>query len=295
MRARRAVASIILAAVCGAAYAEGAAVGRLEFSPPSFVPGELVTAYATLDPQGARWAEAAPGPITVDAGENGPSVLSVAMEKRSGDPVLVVRFAAWRAGPGFLPAMSVGGLAVPRIRFDCGSALAGGDLRSPDPLPQLDPPGLYARLYLLGGALLVAAVVGIGAVAKAAPWFRALAAKRAFSLARRQFDESLKRIAGVEPEATAWAELCSAVRRFVGLRAGGDWNALTASEVEALPDDAAPGGVRADVAALLADGDAIRFARMRGSSLAEGVGLAASIADRLDEACIAAAGEGKAS
>lgn len=295
IRFRRALASILLAAACGVPYAEGPAVGRVEFEPPSFVPGEPVTAYATLDPRGASWSEAEPGDVAADEGDAGPNVLSAAMEKRSGSPVLVVRFVAWRAGPGFLPEMSVGGLAVPRIRFECGSALADGDLRPPEPLPQLDPPGLYARLYLLGGALLVAAVVGVGAATRAAPWFRALAEKRAFALARREFDESLARIARMEPETAAWAALCSAVRRFVGLRSGVDWDALTASEVESLPDDAAPGGVRGDVALLLANGDSVRFARRRASSIAEGVGLAASIACRLDEACRAAAEPRKAS
>jgi hypothetical protein len=276
----------LIAAVCVIASAEGVSTGRVEFVPASFVPGQLVTLYATLDPGDARWAEATPGAVSVDAGENGPSVLSVAMEKRSGAPLLVVRFVAWRAGPGFLPAMTVGGLESPRIRFECVSALADGDLRSPEPLPQLEPPGLYARLYLLGGALLVVIVAGLAAATKAAPWFRALAAKRAFAAARREFDESLAMIAGIGSQTAAWAELCSVVRRFVGLRSGKDWSALTASEVESLPEDAAPGGVLGDVASILATGDAVRFAGRRDSPIGAGVSLAGSIADRLDEACL---------
>jgi len=283
------LASLYLSGAVGVSSADGSIVDPVEFSPPAFVPGEVVTAYVRLDPGAARWSEASQVSGFSDAGEDGPSVLSAALESRKGAPLLVVRFSAWRAGPGFLPEFSIGGLDIPRLRFECGSALAAGDLRAPEALPQLDYPGLYTRLYLIGGALLVSVVVGLAAVAKAIPWLRALRSRWAFTRARKEFDELLDRLAAGGQGPAAWAELCHGVRRFSGLRAGLDLGAMTASEVLALPEGAIPGDVGLDVAALLAAGDAVRFAGNRDRQLGGSVEQARLIAARIDEAVVAAA------
>ncbi|MBU0928491.1 MAG: hypothetical protein KKA67_12135, partial [Spirochaetes bacterium] len=152
MRPLLALSLVALASVVapGSASAQGAVVGAVEFSPATFAPGEAVTAYAALDPGASPWfAESIvsrvdsggePGGPDGGLSDDAPRVLSAAVEKRSGRPVLVVRFAAWRAGPGFLPEMKLGGLSIPRIRFDCSSVLAAADARAPEPFPQLDPP-----------------------------------------------------------------------------------------------------------------------------------------------------------
>lgn len=268
--------------------AEGLIVGPVEFSPSSFVPGEVVTAVALLDPGAAPWTEETVSAGFPETSEVDPHVLSATLRARRGAPLLVVRFVAWQPGPGALPNVVVGGLEIPRIRFDCGSALQDGNRAAPEPLPQLNRPGLYARLYALGGMLLVAVLGGLAVAARAAPWFKALKARRAFALVRREFDEMLTRLGTAGSGPAAWTELCAGLRRFAGLRSGTDLSAMTASEVSALPEDAIPGGAVGDIAGLLAMGDDVRFAGTLTAGLSEAVSAARSIAARVDEALLRA-------
>jgi len=67
---------------------------------------------------------------------------------------------------------------------------------------------------------------------------------------------------------------------------------LTASEVGVLPADSIPGGVIGDVATVLVSGDAVRFAGDGNQRLQAGIDAARSIADRIDEACLAASASG---
>jgi len=184
--------------------------------------------------------------------------------------------------------MAVGGLDIPRIRFECGSILADGDFSAPEPMPQLDLPGLYTRIYVLAGLLLVAVIAGVAAVTKGAPWLRAFKARRAFARARREFDELLDRLATAAAGPEVWAELCAGLRSFAGLRIGTDLCAMTASEVMALPAGTVPGDAGGDLAGILAMGDEARFAGKHELRPGAGVELARSVANRIDEALPAA-------
>lgn len=277
----------------GAAPTYGSGIGQPEFFPVRFLPGQTVTLLARIETGGADFgAEAMSGGFP-DSGASGPVIVSAVIEKRREGPFLVIKFVPWKAGPGFLPAFSLGGFSVPRLRFECDSALAEGDLSAPEPLPQLEYPGLYARIYVAAGLALVALVGLLGFAGKALPWLRTLKARRAFSKARKDFDELLDRLGGRDSAAddtAAWAELCSGARRFAGLRAGSELEALTASELAALPPDLVPGGARDGLALLVAAGDSARFAGLRGLGLDEWLRAARQMAESIDEACAAGAG-----
>jgi hypothetical protein len=289
MRSRRpGVAAILVACclvVCQAVAAGPATPGPPEFEPATFVPGDVVTLYSRLEAGAATWRVETVSSGFVEPPGREPQILSAAIEKRSGAPLLVVRFVPWRPGTGQLPELTVGGLEIPRIRFECGSALSGGDSSPPRPMPQLDPPGLYARLYAIGGAFIVAVLAAVIAVTKAVPWLRSMLWRWSFAAARRDLDDMLARLAGGAGGPDAWAELCSGLRRFVGLRSLADWMPLTPSEISLLPGDATPGGVGQDAAILLSMGDEARFAGGPGLDIRAGVETARSIADRLDAAC----------
>lgn len=286
-RARLLVALIALAvqmAVTVPVSSQGVIVGATEFSPPEFLPGEAVTAVAMLDPGALPWSPATLETGLTEDGESAAQVLSVALEKRKGSPALVVRFVAWRAGPGYLPETTIGGLEIPRIRFECWSALAEGNFKAPEPMPQLNLPGLYPRIYALAGLLLVAAIAGVTVMTKATPWFRAFMARKAYLRARREFDELLDRLGAAAAGPAAWAALCAGLRAFAGLRAGIDLSAMTASEVLSLPAGAVPGNAAVDLAGILAMGDEARFAGRTDVKIEAGIGMARSVADRIDEA-----------
>lgn len=293
MRCLRVLIALAVQAAVFVVVAWGGVPGSVEFSPPTFVPGEVVTVVSMIDPGTSPWHAGSIESGLPDSGDSGPQVLSVALEARKGSPLLVVRFIAWRAGPGYLPEMSVGGLEIPRIRFECQSALMDGNFEAPEPLPQLDLPGLYTRIYVLAGLLLVAVLAGIAAVTKVTPWFKAWKARRAYARARREFDELLDRLASMAAVPAAWAELCAGLRNFAGLRAGIDLSAMTATEVLALPADAVPGGAGGDLAAILAMGDEARFSGRRDMRPGTGVALARAVADRIDEALLAARAPGR--
>ncbi len=293
MRCLRVLIAFAVQAAVLSAASWGDVPGSVEFSPPTFVPGEVVTVVSMLDPGTSPWQAGLLEAGLPDSGDSGPQVLSVALEARRGSPLLVVRFIAWRAGPGYLPEMSVGGLDIPRIRFDCQSTLMDGNFKAPEPLPQLDLPGLYTRIYVLAGLLLLSALAGIAAITKLTPWFKAYKARRAYARARREFDELLDRLAVAVAEPAAWAELCTGLRNFAGLRAGIDLSAMTAAEVLALPADSVPGNTGGDLAAILAMGDEARFSGRRDMRPGAGVALARSMADRIDEALLAAQAPGR--
>lgn len=299
----RAALAIVLLAVAPAtaradaagASAPEAVIVRVEYDPPTFYPGQAALAYATLDPGTASWGEAvlAVVPGREDGADDGAEgddeagppeveVLSARLERRGGQPVLIVRFVPWTAGRGRIPGMELGGLSVPGLRFDCASALTS--LSPPVPMPQLEPPGLRLRLYLAGGVVLVALLVGLAAAFRAAPWFGAIKARWAAARSRREFDDILESIGSLKPETAAWAALCAAVRRFVGIRTGVDWSAMTASEIALSPEGPVPGPTRDAAAAILSSGDAARFAGLAEASLADAVVAARAVADRLDEA-----------
>jgi len=292
-RLRLLLALVFLAGSAVIASAQGVVTGMPEFSPPVFVPGEAVTVIAMVDPGTLPWTVATIPTGFTEAGESGPQVLSVALENRKGSPLLVVRFIAWRAGPGYLPAITIGGLDMPRIRFDCQSTLTEGNFEAPEPMPQLDMPGLYTKLYVLAGLLLVAALAGIAAVTKVAPWFRAFKARRAYARARREFDELLDRLDKASAGPAAWAALCAGLRTFAGLRMDADLSAMTASEVLRLPAGTVPGDACGDLAGILAMGDEARFAGNRDLQPASGIRLARALADRIDSAPLAAGAPGR--
>lgn len=282
---------LLLAALAPESHAEGAAlavVESIETSPAVFVPGDTVTLYARLAAPAGAWRPerleyavlardeaASPAPPALE-----PVVLAATLENDGGRPRLVVRFIPWAAGELALPELAIGGLLVPRLNLRCASALASGDARPPVALPQLDPPGLFTRLYLISGLVLVLALAGAVLGLKALPAFQAFRARRAFARARRDFDEAIAGLSGCEP--AAWAALSTALRRFSGLRADLDLLPLTPGEVLALDPGALPGETRDELADLLARGDEVRYGARRDIDVAAAVASALALADRMD-------------
>jgi hypothetical protein len=204
--------------------------------------------------------------------------------ERSGAPLLVVRFVAWETGQGSIPSMTVGGLVTPSFQYSCSSALAEGGTEPPLPIGQLDPPGLFPRLYLIGGLALVSVIgLAIGA-ARFIPWLRLLKARRIFMKVRREYDELLDRLEREKGGPAAWAELCTGLRAFLSRRTGLDWRALTSVEAAGLPIDSVPGEVQPAAATILSMGDEARFAGRLDVDLGLALVTARTIGDRIDAA-----------
>ena len=259
-------------------------VTGLEFDPPDFVPGDRVSLVARFDPAGLPWDDARVAAGFPDPGETGPTILSAAVERRSGAPVLVVVFIPWQAGRGQVPALSVGGLAFPALPYGAGSAL-GADLSAPVARPQLEPPGLRFRVYMVTGLLLSIAVAALVFVSAVLPWFRRLMARWGFARIRREFDARLALLDGYSgAREEAWALLCSSLRWVLEARTALPWLSMTPAEAAAVRDASISPELVAQSSRVLLEGDQVRFAGRQDADLHSGLSGARNIADRLDQA-----------
>jgi hypothetical protein len=259
-------------------------ITAMEFDPPDFVPGDSVRLVAQFDPAGLSWEDAREVSGFPDPGETGPTVLSVALERRSGAPVLVVVFIPWKAGRGQLPAMSVGGLVFPAMYFEASSAL-GPDLAAPVAKPQLEPPGLRLRVYVATGLLLSIVVSALVFMSAVLPWLRKLMARWGFARIRREFDARLALLeGGAVAIDDAWALLCSSLRWFLEARTSLPWLSMTPAEAAAVQDVSIGSELVMETSRILHVGDEVRFAGRQDADLVSGLSCARSIADRLDQA-----------
>ena len=276
-----ALLALCLALVCSVS-AELRVTG-LEFDPPDFVPGDKVSLVARFDPGGLPWNDARELGGFPEPEEAGPTVLSAAVERRSGAPVLVVVFIPWKAGRGQLPPLNVGGLVFAAIAYEAKSAL-GADLTAPKAKPQLEPPGLRFRVYVATGLLLAVLVGVLVFVSAVLPWFRRLMGRWAFNRIRQEFDA---RLALLEGDAvamdTGWAMLCSSLRWFLEARTALPWLSMTPVEAGAVQDAAIGSELVSESALILLEGDEVRFAGKLNADLSSGLSAAKSIADRLDQ------------
>lgn len=269
--------------------APAAAVGLPEFQPKSFVPGQAVTAYVLLDAAGASWHEESLTPSQPKpSGNDAQDLLSVSIKVRSGMPLLAVRFIAWRPGRGQLPSVTVGGLVTPGVPFSCGTALADGNDAPPVAMGQLEPEDARLKIYLSGGAVLALGVALFAAASNLGPALRALKERRAFAAARKDIDRVIAELSGSPGRPEDWSALCASLRRFVGIRTGIDWIAITSGEAKALPQDAIPGMTQPEASEVLAMGDRARFAVEFGEDFGKALTLAGSVAARIDDAVLKA-------
>jgi hypothetical protein len=256
----------------------------MEFDPPDFVPGDKVRLVARFDPADLPWDEIQVTTGLPDPGEAGPTVLSVAVERQAGAPVLVVVFIPWNAGRGLVPAILVGGLEFPPMPYEAASSL-GTDRAAPVVRPQLEPPGLRVRVYVAAGLLLSVVVLVLVFVSAVLPWFRRLLARWGFARIRRDFEARLALLDGdaIAP-ADAWALLCSTLRWFLEARTTLPWLSMTPAEAMVVQDASIGPELVAEVSHILLEGDGVRFAGIQGADLAAGLARARSIADKLDQA-----------
>jgi hypothetical protein len=255
----------------------------MEFDPPDFVPGDQVRLVARFDPEGQPWNDTRHGEGFPEPGEGDPTVLSAALERRSGMPVLLVEFIPWKSGRGHLPALKVGGLVFPVLPFEAKSAL-GTDLSAPVARTQLEPPGLRLRVYVAAGLLLSILVSVLVFISAVLPWFRRLMSRWAFNRIRREFDARLALLDGntVAVDA-AWALLCSSLRWFLEARTALPWLSLTPTEAGAVRDASIGSELVAEASLILLEGDEVRFAGRQNADLGSSLACARSIADRLDQ------------
>jgi hypothetical protein len=239
----------------------------LKYLPSRYSPGEEVFAQALLLPEGVEELspfDYMPGAGLPDQGEEAdPETRELRLAKTPEGWLLSLRFVPWSPGTGSVPSIRLGGIRIPSFPYSAGSILES-DAREPSPpRRQRDPPGTALYLYALAGILIVIMLGAMAVAAYLVPAARALIARRRSAQAFKRFSTSLEFLeaeAESAKPAIFFAALSRAFRLYIASRALPDFSALTAPEIEELPETALPAPATKDkAAAFIAHADKLRY------------------------------------
>ncbi len=246
----------------------------LSYLPVRYSSGEEVIVQALLRPEGGERLVA----LDLKRGENlrdqgdeaDPELRELRVSKAAAGWTISWRFVPWSPGSGVIPAMRVKGMSLPSISFSAPSLLGPDDRDPSPPRRQRDPPGTVLYLYGLVGLLLLLVLGGAGTAAYLVPAARALLARRRAALAFKRFAKSLDYLAAEADQAEPayfFAALSRAFRLYLGTRVLPEAPALTAVEIETLPEEAFPApATKEKAAALVALADKVRYGGDFGAS-----------------------------
>jgi hypothetical protein len=302
--------ALALSAAGGPAPAATLDAASLSYLPLHYYAGDEVLIVARVLPEkGERLAELdlRPGEgLPSRSGEADPEIRALKLSKSSGSWTIEARFVPWSPGPGSLAESKIGGIRIPALPYAALSLLGPEDRDPTPPRPQRQLPGAALFLYGSAGAIAILALLAAAFFLYLLPAARSLLARRREERIFKRLDKSLDylaREAGAAEDAAFFAALVRALRLYLAARFLPAAPALTASELEALPDEAFPApATRRRTAALVALADRRRFggeaaapaeaAGADASAPASAAGRGATLAAAVEEArAIAAANE----
>lgn len=239
----------------------------LSYLPVRYSSGEEVIVQALLRPEGGERLVALDLKRGVNlrdqSDEADPELRELRVSKSAAGWTLSWRFVSWSPGPGVIPAIRARGISIPAISYSSLSLLGPEDRDPSPPRRQRNPPGTALYLYGLVGFLLLLALGISGTAAYLIPASRALLARRRAAQAFRRFEKSLDYLAaeaGQAEPAYFFAALSRAFRLYLGTRVLPEAPALTAGEIETLPDESFPApATKEKAAALVALADKVRY------------------------------------
>ncbi len=283
----------LAAAVCAVLALSAAAQTRVRVLGTTVTParpyvGDVVECSVTFDPGDARIEE---GTLEIPPPPPSGSETELAgavVRRKSGTWVYTARFIAWTPGPARVPIPPSAGILLPEVRVEIASALDDFGRSPPAYTDPLELPG--TRLLVWGGAggLLAAAVLAWSAVFGLLPWIRRL--RRAWKEGRAGRDfarvlDYLESSAGEFRAEETWALLAKSLREYLAARTRIPYTAMTAREARATSPEELPAGVAEEAAALLAEGDSVRFARSgSGSGVSRAIERSRDILRSVEEA-----------
>ncbi len=284
---------IAAAAVCLALAQAGDAQVRTRVLATTVTParpyvGDIVECAVTFEPSEPGLAE---GPLDVPkspVGGGETELTAASVRKKSGAWVYTARFIAWVPGSARVPVPPSAGFVLPEVRVEIASAVDDFGRSPPAYKDPLELPGTRLLVWGVSGGLLAGAVLAWSTAFGLVPWLRRLRRAWREGRAGRDFGRSLDYLEATAPELRPeelWALLAKALREYLEARTRIPYRALTAREaLSALPDNL-PEGVAEEAAALLGEGDSVRFARKGSrSGIPEAIGRSRSILRSVEEA-----------
>lgn len=226
--------------------------------------GDLVECSVTFDPGAARIPEGAldipPGTGTAEETE----LRSAEVRKKAGSWVYTARFVAWVPGPARVPVPVSADFLLPEVRVEIASALDDFGRSPPAYKDPLELPGTRLLVWGASGGLLAGATLAWSIAFGLVPWVRRLRRAWKDGRAGRDFGRSLDYLesaaAEFRPE-ELWALLAKSLREYLAARSLLPYQAFTAREARTVSPETLPPGAAEEAAALLAEGEAVRFAR----------------------------------
>ncbi|MEI6876490.1 MAG: hypothetical protein WCL50_15325, partial [Spirochaetota bacterium] len=183
--------------------------------------------------------------------DDDPELSSARLEKRGSTWLMTLVFIPWSPGPATLPALRIGDIRFPAVRYEVESALArameaglatGPGEISP-PRPQRDPPGTALYLYGFLGLCVALVALALSLAFWIIPGARALLARwkaREAWLALSRTLDWLESNEGVTDPAPYYALLSRSLRTFLAKRLIAEAESLTPGEMDSLPADRYP-------------------------------------------------------
>lgn len=250
--------------------------------------GDLVECSVTFDPGTARIPEGVldlpPRAGTAEETE----LRSAEVRRKAGSWVYTARFVAWVPGPARVPVPASANFLLPEIRVEIASALDDFGRSPPAYKEPFELPGTRLLVWGASGGLLAGAILAWSVAFGLVPWIRRLRRAWKDGRAGRDFGRSLDYLesaaAEFRPE-ELWALLSKSLREYLAVRSRLPYQAFTAREARAASPEALPPEAAEEAADLLAEGEAVRFARSdRGAGIPRALERSREILRSVEEA-----------
>ena len=260
----------LLLVLAGIALAfPGAAQGDVRVLATTVTParpyvGDVVECSVTFEPGGARIEEGSFDTAPPEGKVPDTELVSASVRKKAGTWVYSVRFIAWVPGSTRIPVPSSAGFALPETRVEIASVVDDFGRSPPRYKDPMVLPGTRLLVWGAAGGLLLGAVLAWSTAFGLVPWLRRLRRAWREGRAGRDFGHALDYLESAQADLRTeelWALLAKALREYLSIRTRVPYRSYTASEARSAFPDGLPEGVAQETAALLDEGEAVRFAR----------------------------------
>jgi len=226
--------------------------------------GDVVECSIVFDPGNARLEEGALSILPASASSEDVELVEAVLRRKSGAWTYTARFIAWTTGAVRVPVVLSSEVPFPDMLVNIASVVDDFGRSPPRYKDPLELRGTRLLVWGVAGALLLAVASTWSVVFGLLPWLRRMRRAWREGRAGRDFGRALdyleKSSASLQAD-ELWALLVKALRGYMSARTTCPYQAYTAREARtASPDNLSP-EVAAETAALLAQGDDVRFAR----------------------------------
>lgn len=259
---------LVLTLACALLTAQAGAQTRVRVLNSTIAParpyvGDIVECSIGFDPGEARLQEGQLAAPAASEANQDIELVAASLRRKSGVWEYSVRFIAWVPGAARVPVAPGAGISFPDVLVDIASAVDDFGRAPPNYKDPLELPGTRLLVWGFSGALLGAAGLAWTLTFGLLPWIRRMRRAWREGRAGRDFESALAYLETSSAdlrEEERWALLVKALRQYLAARTPFPYQAFTSSEARNADPERLPAGVAAEAAALLSQGDEIRFA-----------------------------------